>query len=626
MSAALAQKEDVRQNADIPVQDIEIWLDGLLPFAIRQAKIAGAVVVVVDRDGIVLQKGYGFADWEASAPVLPDETLFRPGSISKLFTATAVMQQVEQGKLDLDADINTYLDFSIPPFEGQPVTMRQLLTHTPGFEEALRYLFTDEPMALEEYVKRSLPARVFAPGTTPAYSNYGSALAGYVVERVSGMPFEIYIAQNIFAPLGMTRSTFAQPLPNELVPAMSGRYATVGQFSLPFEFIPASPAGGLSATGADMGRFMIAHLNEGRGVLRAETTQAMQTYQAPGIDGLSRMALGFYEKRVQGRRAIGHGGDTQGFHSDLTIFPDDGVGLYVSLNSSGAGGQTFGIRHHLLTGFAERFLPSTDAEDIQSGVDATTAQSHAELVAGSYVSSRGSFTNFLSLAGFLGQAQVGALPDGGLHFPMLDGLGIGAFDWVEIAPFVWEDHNTGHWIAAEVIDGKVVRLSTDLFSPFTVLMPVGPMRDAALWLPVIAAALLIIFMQALLWPVRRLIRARLGGALSLEGGHLMAYRATGILSWGVVLNVLGWVIFVVLVSANPTLLGGGLDGLLQTLRLALPLAAIGLAIAAGAHLIWSFGQRRSWLAHLGRLSLFLSAILLIFLIASHHLYGFDLRF
>ena len=617
--------ESYPADVNLPADDIAALLDGFVPFAIAQARIAGAVVVVVDREGIVFQQGYGLADMDAGRPVISDETLFRPGSISKLFTWTAVMQQVEAGRIDLDADINTYLDFQIPPLDGQPITMRQIMTHTAGFEEALRYLFTAGPMPLEVYVKQSLPARVFVPGTTPAYSNYASALAGYVVVRVSGQPFETYMADNIFAPLDMAKSTFAQPLPEAHAAYMSRRYDAAGWPAQDFQMIVA-PAGGLSASGADIGRFMIAHLNDGQGILRPETARMMHAYQAPGIEGLNRMALGFYEKSVNGRRGIGHGGDTQGFHSDLTIFPDEGVGIYISLNSSGVGGESLAIRQLLLEGFADRYLPPEAPQEIVPGVDAATAKEHAALVSGNYISSRGSFTNFLSFAGFLGQIPVGVTAEGKLSFPMLENLGLGAFDWVEIAPFVWQDRHSSQTIAAEVVDGKVVRMSTDVFSPVTVLLPAPPSQDAALWLPLIGMAVFVIMLQALLWPVRRLVRSRLGVPLDLGKVHLTAYRATGFFAWGVVLAVLGWMFFLTAASTDATLLGGAMDGVLNTLRVVLPVSAAGLAVAAFIHMGLSFGGRRSWFAHFGRLLLFLSVLVVLWIIYTHHLYGFDLGF
>src|SRR6476620_10403324 len=167
--------------------DFETFLDALIPSQLQNRNVAGAVISVV-KDGLVLfQKGYGYADVEAKKPVLPDQTLFRPGSSSKLSTATAVMQLVEQGKLDLDRDVNDYLDFKIPPAFGKPITLRNIVTHTPGFEETAKDLFVPtaaQMRPLDAYIKAHTPTRIYAPGTIPAYSNYATALAGYIVQRV----------------------------------------------------------------------------------------------------------------------------------------------------------------------------------------------------------------------------------------------------------------------------------------------------------------------------------------------------------------------------------------------------------------------------------------------------------
>ena len=147
---------------------------------LEREDIAGAVVLVVKDGAIFFAKGYGYSDIEKKTPVTVDATLFRPGSISKLFTWTAVMQLVEQGKLDLDRDINTYLDFKIPAKFGKPITLRNIMTHTPGFEEQIKDLINDEgaPIAtLKQHLATHIPERIFPPGTTPAYSNYG-AVAG----------------------------------------------------------------------------------------------------------------------------------------------------------------------------------------------------------------------------------------------------------------------------------------------------------------------------------------------------------------------------------------------------------------------------------------------------------------
>src|SRR6058998_692750 len=151
--------------------DFETFLDALIPSQLQNRDIAGAVVSVVKDGQVLFAKGYGYADFTAKKPVLADQTLFRPGSISKLFTATAVMQLVEQGKLDLDRDVNEYLDFAIPKTYPDPVTLRRLLTHTAGFEDTLKNLFVPsarEMRPLRDYLIAAMPARIFPPGEVPS--------------------------------------------------------------------------------------------------------------------------------------------------------------------------------------------------------------------------------------------------------------------------------------------------------------------------------------------------------------------------------------------------------------------------------------------------------------------------
>src|ERR1051326_1148371 len=296
--------------------DVHAFLDGFMPMQLERENIAGAVVLVVKNGSVLFAKGYGYSDVAKKTPVTADATLFRPGSISKLFTWTAVMQLVEQGKVDLDRDINDYLDFKIPPRFGKPITLRNIMTHTPGFEEQIKDLINQEgaPMAsLKQYLAEHIPERIFPPGTTPAYSNYGAALAGYIVERVSGRPFNDYVAENIFKPLGMARSTFVQPLPPDLKPLMSGAYNLGSDKPKPFEVIAEAPAGALAATAGDLAHFMIAHLQNGKyettQILRPDTAQQMHSRQFGLSPALNGMCLGFYEESRNGHRIFGHGGD-----------------------------------------------------------------------------------------------------------------------------------------------------------------------------------------------------------------------------------------------------------------------------------------------------------------------------
>jgi len=601
--------------------DVEAWLDGFLPYALEKGKIPGAVVVVVNGDGVVLQKGYGYSDVAKRTPVSPETTLFRPGSVSKLFTWTAVMQQVEAGKLDLDKDVNSYIDFKIPPFEGKPITLRHIMTHTAGFEESVRHLISSDPkavMTLKKQMPLALPERVFAPGTTPAYSNYATALAGYIVERVSGEPFDDYIDNHIFDPLGMAHSSFRQPLPAKLVPLMSKGYPDVTQKPEPFEIVIPAPAGSLSSSGEDMGKFMIAHLNQGGVLLKPETTRMMHDFRAPGIANLNTMALGFYEQWVNGQRAIAHGGDTVWFHSYLWLFPESDIGLYISMNSAGAEGAAGGVRSALFHKFADRYLPG---DEPMTPIDAKTAREHAALVAGTYVSSRGSFTNFLSVLGLLGPTSIMPTENGSISLPGLDGLSAAARDWVEVEPFVWRDRNTGERLVAEVKDGKVVRVSMDAVSPFMMLTPV-PAAVNTDWInPALIFALAIVVLTALAWPVRALVRRNFAAAMPFEGRARTAYRLSRLFAWLVIAAVVGWIALILTFSADIGAIGGPLDWLIHMLRILTPLASFGLLLTAGWYgwLVWT-GKRR-WTTKLGATLLVLAALPLVWVTVVFNLYG-----
>jgi CubicO group peptidase (beta-lactamase class C family) len=364
-------------------EDVAAFLGGLLPAQLGPADVGGAVVVVVKDGKILYGSGYGFSDVEQRKPVDWQTTLFRPGSISKLFTWTAVMQQVEQGKLDLDTDVNKYLDYQVPEAFGKPITLRDAMTHTPGYEDYAKDLIVGDPKmlgTLGAHLKSHQPRRIFPPGSTPAYSNYATAMAGYIVERVSGKPFADYIQENILGPLGMKHATFQQPLPADLEPLMSRGYKVGSEKARPFEIVVPAPAGSLSAAGADMARFMIAHLQdgqyEGAQILKPETAKLMHARQrgkSPETDG---MCLGFYEESRNGHRIIGHGGDTNWFHSDLHLIPDANVGFFVSYNSGGNGkgsGRTL-----LWEKFLDRYFPYTPPAAARS----TDAKTQAQKVAG----------------------------------------------------------------------------------------------------------------------------------------------------------------------------------------------------------------------------------------------------
>nr|WP_298718519.1 serine hydrolase domain-containing protein [uncultured Steroidobacter sp.] len=581
--------------------DVDAWLDGFMPYALQQGDIAGAVVVVVKEGSVLTQRGFGYADLEAREPMDPERTLMRVGSISKLFTWTALMQLVERGQVALDADVNTYLDFQIPAFEGQPITVRNLMTHTPGFEEQLKNALTYDPAAapkFETLLKRWIPKRIFAPGSTPAYSNYATALAGYIIQRVSGMPLDDYLETHVLGPLGMTSSTFRQPLPDELQPRMAKGYGAASGPARPFEIVGLAPAGALSAPATDIARFMLAHLNQGRfgeaEILRADTARLMHGTPLTILPRVDRMLLGFWEANYKGRRVIAHGGDTQWFHSDLRLYIDDGVGMFVACNSMGKGMVAIDMRIELFEKFADRYLPVPDWS-AGRGVDEQTAREHAQLLAGSYVSSRRSESSFMSLLNLVGSIDVIAYDDGTIGVSMVRNGSGTPRRWREVEPFVWQLEGSSRLLSAEVRDGAVARFSFDEVSPFMVFERPSISRGSWL-LPAFLAALVAMLMTALAWPVSAIARRRYGITDTRSAADLVAHRWLRIAAIGTLVLWVAWALTIGAMVSDLSNLSERLDGWLWTLHIVSIVAVPVGVIAALWHANRVLRGQRRWYA------------------------------
>jgi CubicO group peptidase (beta-lactamase class C family)/uncharacterized Tic20 family protein len=609
----------------LTAQDADAWLDGYMPYALAEGDIAGAVVVIV-RDGrIVTQRGYGFADVKSRRPVDPERTLFRPGSVSKLFTWTAVMQQVEQGKINLDADVNQYLDFKIPPYEGRPVTMRQIMTHTAGFEEQLKNLIENVPAKVPPYdvlLKRWVPNRIFAPGTTPAYSNYATSLAGYIVQRVSGEPFDDYIERHILAPLGMRHSSFRQPLPAHLQPLMATGYQRASGEPVPFEIVGPAPAGSLSSTGADMARFMIAHLNKGelngQRILKPETARMMHSSALTVIPPLDRMRLGFFETNINGEEVIAHLGDTSAFHTSLHLFVGKNTGLYASFSSGGENGAVNGVRIGLFEQFANRYFPGPPEREVL-GVPAETAGQHAQMMAGNWLASRRAESTFLSITQLLGQLSLAPGPNGSLVTPADFGLTGHPSDWVEVRPFVWHDRNSDQRLAAVVENGEVKRLSLSIMSAFTVFERPPFYKNAALVMPLLQASLAILLLTFLLWPVRWLVRRYHGATFTLAGRDLLGYRLSRVAALLILLVFVGWGTLITLLFADLANLGGAFDSFILLLQILTFIVFFGGLAVFVWYLIQVWRGRRRWWARAWSVALVLAALVAIWIGLAFHL-------
>ena len=424
--------------------DLEAFFDGLIPAQLRSRDIAGAVVAVVKDDGVLLAKGYGFADFEKQKPVVAEETLFRPGSIAKLFTAIAVMQLVEQGRLDLDRDVRDYVDFEITRRYPEPITLRRILTHTAGWEETIKNLFVPAEGnigSLRDYLVAAMPVQIFRPGSVPSYSNYAITLAGYIVERTSGQRFDEYIAQHVLQPLGMRSSTFAQPLPPELASRMSNGYQSAGKRPKPFELVQAGPAGALTSSAADMSRFMLALLHEGTlegaSILRPETLREMQSRQFELHPALHAMGLVFMDYSANEQTIWGHGGDTIYFHSDMMVMPQARVGVFISYNSAGA--RPGGGRGEVMRAFLDRYFPVPLPND--PTIDAETQRADGRAVSGVYQSSRRAESSWLKIGNLLGGAKVETNADGVLTIEGQKNSRLQPKKWKEVRPLLYREIN-----------------------------------------------------------------------------------------------------------------------------------------------------------------------------------------
>jgi len=616
--------------AQLTKADAEAWLDGFMSFALPRGDVAGAVVVVVKDGQVLVQKGYGYSDAAKQTPVDPQHTLFRPGSVSKLFTWTAVMQMVEQGKVDLDADVNQYLDFKIPARDGKPVTLRNIMTHTAGFEEHVKGLMGTEDQAvptLEAVLKAGIPARVFGPGETPAYSNYATALAGYIVARVSGMSFDDYLDANIFAPLDMQYASFRQPLPERLKPFMSKGYILASQPEKPYEIVGPAPAGSLAASGVDMAHFMIAHLQNGRygdkQILKPETAQLMHGTPTDMLPRLNRMMLGFYETNWNGHRVIAHGGDTQWFHSYLHLFLDDNVGLFVSMNSAGKDGASGGIRSALFEQFTDRYFPGDGSK---GELDAATAAQHAKMIAGRYDNSRRMESNFMSALNLFSSVKVVPNEDNTITISMLQNLAGSPSKYREVEPFVWQEVGGKHLVSAKVDGGRVVRWSFDEVSPFMMFEP-APATKASGWLvPAYLGGLIALLLTALAWPATALIRRHYRATYPLSGDDAKAHRWVRIAAVATLALVAAWGTTIVSMMSDFTLLNGKLDGWLWILQIVSPIVFLG-ALALGAWNAWVvLRSPRSWYAKAWAVVLLVGFLASVWVAFAYHFIAFGVNY
>jgi CubicO group peptidase (beta-lactamase class C family) len=544
----------------LETSDLDAFFDPLVNQEMRAGGVMGAAVVLMEGPTVRFARGYGFSDADRKKGIDPASTLFRAGSISKLITAIAVLQLVEQGKLAIDRPIASYLDFRLPTRYAEPVTLRHLLTHTAGFEEVGKGIFVADParlLTLSRYVRERAPVQIHRPGQRAAYSNYGVALAGYIVERAAQMSFDRYVRERILSPLKMRNASFSQPLETTLRSAMSKGYAD-GEVR-PFELVNPSPAGALSASPLDLGYLAAALLERDPALLAPAIWTMMLSRQAAGATRADAQGLAAYQSTFANVTAWGHGGDTGFFHSTLLIFPKHNLALIVVQNTRGGSRLLTDVVSQT---FIQRFLA-------QAAPPAWIG-SHAPVPEGLYWSARRAETTLLRFGGLIQQSKLRATPEGQVVVDSLTDLSGSPLVWKRIGPDTFAS-NDGRRMGISAAPGRPTTVTPYPFMTFEEV-PFADRRDVNAGLAVFATGTMLL---ALIGLAFRRTKATIT-ADRLMRGLTLATRAACVLY---LLVIVTFVATIFQVPGNIFLLDGSLDPVFITIRL-LGIAALGGTICA----------------------------------------------
>ncbi|MDO5292783.1 MAG: serine hydrolase [bacterium] len=400
--------------SNIPINEVQGKVDSYMESYIGDT-VSGAVVVAVKDNKVVLEKAYGDSNLEEETPISTEETTFELGSLTKMYTYTAVMQQVEAGNIDLQANIFTYLpeEFS-KELEGKlisdtPITMMHLINNTAGFEETgfdIAVSDTDDlDLTLKAALLSTMPQQIYAPGEVMTGSSYCSALAGYIVECVTGMEFSTYVQQNIFEKVGMTSTTMLANTKN--VPAINNKKAVPyglgngGEFrQVEYMYSNLYPSGAAVTNGNDFAKFIQAYIqpkDEDSKLLKADTIKKMfeKTYSIN--ENARGQGIGFYEYPSDKMTAYYHEGTSNGYSSMMTIVPDSNFGVGVLCNSSVSSEFMYGLMNLLLIDENQK-VTVTQGEPV-------TSPSLDDFTNLSFTGSKRAYNNVLQFVGYFGNCS-----------------------------------------------------------------------------------------------------------------------------------------------------------------------------------------------------------------------------
>jgi CubicO group peptidase (beta-lactamase class C family) len=570
--------------------ELAAFVDGIVEAQLEAYNLAGATVAVVKDGALFFAKGYGYADLKKRKRVIADKTLFRIASISKLFVWTAVMQLVEKGKLDLNADINTYLDrFKIPDTYSEPITLVHLMTHTAGFEEYVIGLFardTHRLLPLGDILARELPARVRPPGDVASYSNHGTAIAAHIVEQVSGLSWNDYVEENILKPLGMAHTTFRQPVPEPLLSNVSKGYSYHdGEFHEEgFVYVPLAPVAAASTTATDMAKFMIAHLNLGQlgnaRILESQTARQMHRALFRHAPEVNPMAYGFLDTSRNGHWVVGHGGKIVYFDSNIALLPKQKVGLFVSFNTEG--GEKAAVKTYEL--FMDRYYPPGE---IQVLSPPEHSKNRLQRLTGRYFSNRRVHRRFTKLGALLGSVKVTLTEDN-----VLKTSGTKTTRWIEVKPLTFREVDGNRTLVFREDDrGRITHMFMgDL--PIKAFERIRFKDSPVLHIGLAAAAILLFFTTIFSWPFAAVIRWHHGVKMN---PRMRIPRLAYLLIWSTCLLFTVVAVLLGIAFLNPNAILFGVPIWIKVMLVLTTLSAI-MTVGPAIYtvIIWKSGKGGIW--------------------------------
>jgi CubicO group peptidase (beta-lactamase class C family) len=602
--------------------EVKALVDGFFESELENTNIPGGVFLMVQGGSVLYMSGYGLADLERGEPIDPRRTVFRVGSNSKTLTAAAVLSLVESGRVGLDTDVNEYLTpLTVPEAFGTPITLRHLLTHTAGFDERLfgqHVTPGKEPMSLGDFIATNLPPRTGAPGRVISYNDFGTSLAGLVVEDVSGKPFAEYVDEHIFGPLGMASSSFAvSNLPPDIRARLATAYRYRGGSYTPYEYdvIQTAPAAGLVTTATDMGRFMSALLGGGESagarILSDSMTAVMLDRQFVHSPLLRGRAFGFVESDENGIRGVSKDGQATGFLSRIFLLPEANIGFFASINLSiFEPGPSFNrassFHRRLTTAILDRFfMPDSTFFDLPDAPDADPMFDARPFV-GTYRAMEGSRHTIEKIL-FLGNET--AVTDGG------DGtIRIGSTPYVHLEDGAFQYAGGGPYYAAfgGFEDGRADHLFIGAGA-----MERVPWYDTLRTTVLVLGTVTLVLVSALLtWPFAGWLRRRRGTDTAHPGRVVML---SGVCLAVIFIVGFGWFFsqtdFQEFFKGIPTRIA---------ILLALPVAVVPLTVVTVFSSVQAWRTRRGSLAGRVHYSMICGALVaLLILLANWHMLGWQ---